>query len=156
MLSESWNRGVRSEVDFPDKTSITGQRLGKQRLKAGILKSIAWATQNGSTLPLQRIVCDKINVLPRKESTSPRQQILPTVNCFLSNQLVALEDKPWENVCYFRSRLYLLGEVDLDSYKLVSYKTGEWMVIQWPASLRKTGDIKRLPRDKTSGGQNWL
>jgi hypothetical protein len=50
--------------------SITRQRLGKQRLKAGMLKSIAWATRNGSTLPPQRIVSEKINVLPRSESTS--------------------------------------------------------------------------------------
>jgi hypothetical protein len=65
--------------DFPDKTSITRQRLGKLCLKAGIFKSIAWATQNGSTLPLQRIVSDKINVLPRNESTSPWRRILSTV-----------------------------------------------------------------------------
>jgi hypothetical protein len=93
MLSESWNSGVKSEVDFPDKTSITRQRLGKPCLKAGILKSIAWATQNGSTLPLQRIASDKINVLPQNENRSPWQRIPLTVGRLLGNQIVAMEDK---------------------------------------------------------------
>jgi hypothetical protein len=53
--------------------SIPSQRLGKQLLS------------------LQRIASDKINVLPQNENTSPWQQILSTVNCFLSNQLVAME-----------------------------------------------------------------
>jgi hypothetical protein len=45
-------------------------------------------------LPLQRIASDEINVLPQNESMAPWQRILFTVGHLLSNQLVAMEDKP--------------------------------------------------------------
>jgi hypothetical protein len=55
-------------------TPIFRQRLGKQLLS------------------LQQIASDKINVLPQNETTSQWQIILSNVNCFLSNQLVAMEE----------------------------------------------------------------
>jgi hypothetical protein len=56
------------------ETPIPRQRLGEQLLS------------------LQRIASDKINVLPQNENTSPWQRILSTLNCFVSNQLVAMEE----------------------------------------------------------------
>jgi hypothetical protein len=74
-------------------------------LKAGIVESnrklISWTTASipeqrlgKQLLSLQRIASDTINVLPQNENTSPWQRILLTLGRLLSNQIVAMEDKP--------------------------------------------------------------
>jgi hypothetical protein len=131
-----------------------------------------------SGFPFEYMRHKNINPLLRNiqaEQILPWQQILLTVNCFLSNQLVAMEDKSWDKVCYFQSR-YIWFErwistarsqfqdrrvnSQVELRRIVNYKlqvTSESLIVKSVSGQPSEGeDIKRPPWNETSGGQNSL
>jgi hypothetical protein len=77
MLSESWNSGVRSEVDFLDNTSIPRQRLGKQllSLQRMMKKVIPVKTTRiiEENLPFDKVSCIGYGRIGFKEHSDSRK-----------------------------------------------------------------------------------